>query len=144
MWTGFSITESMFRFWDKCKRTSLFLGQAEVVKVQYHDTYNNQMVHQKAHRERKCYKLLNLGQSTECSLLHLASKVIQNEVYNTIDIYYRKTSSKAFNQHVSELFKGFPGGPDGKEPACKATDPGSIPGLGRSSRDENGYPLQQS
>ena len=27
---------------------------------------------------------------------------------------------------------GFPGGSDGKESACKAGDPGSIPGLGRS------------
>ena len=51
MWTGFGITESMFRFWDECKRTSLFLGRAEVVEIKYHDTYNNQMVHQKAHKE---------------------------------------------------------------------------------------------
>ena len=27
---------------------------------------------------------------------------------------------------------GFPGGSDGKEPACNAEDLGSIPGLGRS------------
>ena len=27
--------------------------------------------------------------------------------------------------------KGFPGGSDGKEPACSAEDLGSIPGLGR-------------
>ena len=27
---------------------------------------------------------------------------------------------------------GFPGGPDGKESACSAGDPGSIPCLGRS------------
>ena len=27
---------------------------------------------------------------------------------------------------------GFPGGPDGKESACNAEDPGSIRGLGRS------------
>ena len=51
MWTGFGITESMFRFRDECKRTSLFLGRAEVVEIKYHDTYNNQMVHQKAHKE---------------------------------------------------------------------------------------------
>ena len=29
-------------------------------------------------------------------------------------------------------YKGFPGGLDGKESACNAGDPGSIPGLGRS------------
>ena len=39
---------------------------------------------------------------------------------------------------------GFPGGSDGKESACKAEDPGSIPGLGSSLGEENGYPLQYS
>ena len=32
----------------------------------------------------------------------------------------------------------------GKESACNAGDPGSIPGLGRSSGEGIGYPLQQS
>ena len=39
---------------------------------------------------------------------------------------------------------GFPGGSDSKESACKAGDPGSIPGSGRSPGDGNGYPLQCS
>ena len=39
---------------------------------------------------------------------------------------------------------GFPGGSDGKESACNAGDPSSIPGLGRSSGEKNGYPLQYS
>ena len=34
--------------------------------------------------------------------------------------------------------KGFPGGLDSKESACNAGDPGPIPGLGRSSGEENG------
>ena len=38
----------------------------------------------------------------------------------------------------------FPGGSDGKESACNAGDAGSIPGLGRSSGEGNGYPLQYS
>ena len=37
---------------------------------------------------------------------------------------------------------GFPGGPDGKESTCSAGDLGSVPGLGRSSGEENGYPFQ--
>ena len=37
---------------------------------------------------------------------------------------------------------GFPGGSDGKESACNAGDLGSIPGLGRSLGEGNGYPLQ--
>jgi len=39
---------------------------------------------------------------------------------------------------------GFPGGSNGKESTCSAEDPGSIPGLGRSPGEENGYPLQYS
>ena len=39
---------------------------------------------------------------------------------------------------------GFPGGSDGKESACNAGDPGSIPGSGRSLGEGNGNPLQYS
>ena len=39
---------------------------------------------------------------------------------------------------------GFPGSSVGKELACNAGDPGSIPGLGRSTGDGIGYPLQYS
>ena len=39
---------------------------------------------------------------------------------------------------------GFPGGSAGKESACNAGDPGSIPGLGRSTGEGIGYPLQHS
>ena len=41
---------------------------------------------------------------------------------------------------VSNLLD-FPGGSDGKESACSAGDPGSIPGLGRSPGEGNGNPL---
>ena len=37
---------------------------------------------------------------------------------------------------------GFPGGSDSKESACNAGDLGSIPGLGRSPGEGNGYLLQ--
>jgi len=39
---------------------------------------------------------------------------------------------------------GFTGGSDGKESTCSAGDPGLIPGLGRSSEEQNVYPLQYS
>ena len=38
----------------------------------------------------------------------------------------------------------FPDSSAGKEPACKAGDHGSIPGLGRSAGEKIGYPLQYS
>ena len=38
----------------------------------------------------------------------------------------------------------FPGGSDGRVSADNVGDPGSIPGLGRSSGEGNGNPLQYS
>ena len=40
--------------------------------------------------------------------------------------------------------KGFPGGSDGNKSVCNAGDQSSIPGLGRSPGERNGYPLQYS
>ena len=45
---------------------------------------------------------------------------------------------------VLNIGVGFPGGSDGKEPACSSGDPDSIPGLGRSPGKGNGNPLQYS
>ena len=41
-------------------------------------------------------------------------------------------------------YEGFPGVSDGKESACKAGDPGSIPGVGISPGKGNSSPLQYS
>ena len=43
-----------------------------------------------------------------------------------------------------ERGSGFPGGSDGKDSACNAGDPSSIPGLGRSSGEGRGYPFLYS
>ena len=40
--------------------------------------------------------------------------------------------------------EGFPGGSDGKESACSAGNPNSIPGSGRFPGEGNAYPLQNS
>ena len=42
------------------------------------------------------------------------------------------------------VIQGFPGSSAGKESACKAGDPGSIPGLRRSPGGGHGNPLQYS
>ena len=42
------------------------------------------------------------------------------------------------------VYWGFPGSSAGKESACNARDLGSVPRLGRSSGEGNGYPLQFS
>ena len=39
---------------------------------------------------------------------------------------------------------GFPGGSDGKESTRNTGDPDSIPGSGRFTGEDNGYPLQHS
>ena len=45
---------------------------------------------------------------------------------------------------IAFLPRGFPGGSTGKESTCNVGDLGSIPGMGRSPGEENGYPLQYS
>ena len=47
-----------------------------------------------------------------------------------------------FQRFTNEDELCFSGGSDGKESACKEGDLGSIPGLGRSPGEGNGYPLQ--
>ena len=52
--------------------------------------------------------------------------------------------SDLFHSVPTPGFLGFPSGSDGKESACKAGDPGSIPGSVRSPGGGNGNPLQYS
>ena len=46
--------------------------------------------------------------------------------------------------NVSVISLGFPGSSAGKESAYNAGDTSSVPGLGRSPGEGNGYPLQYS
>ena len=46
--------------------------------------------------------------------------------------------------HVHGAYLDFPDSSVGKESACNAGDPSSIPGLGRSTGEGIGYPLQYS
>ena len=48
------------------------------------------------------------------------------------------------NSSRSQHIYIFPGDSNGEESACNAGDPDSIPGLGRSSGEGKGYPLQYS
>ena len=47
-------------------------------------------------------------------------------------------------RHYLATEQGFPGGSDIKESAFSGGDQGSIPELGRSPEEGNGYPLQYS
>ena len=53
-------------------------------------------------------------------------------------------SLSLFRLRTGSQGKGLPGSSEGKESACNVEDLGSIPGLGRSSGEGNGNPLQYS
>ena len=56
----------------------------------------------------------------------------------------RDTASSARCSVMTEGGRGFPDSSVGKESACTAGDPGSIPGSGRFAGEGIGYPLQYS
>ena len=64
-------------------------------------------------------------------------------VYNSQDMEATQMSiNREMDKDVVHIYQGI--GSDGKEIACNAGDPGSIPGSGRSPGEWNGYPLQYS
>ena len=73
--------------------------------------------------------------------LFRSSKKAQRNPQETLSLSHRKLS---FILSSLLTIWGFPGGSDGKESVCSAGDLGSIPGLGRSLEEGNGYPLQYS
>ena len=72
----------------------------------------------------KCYMVFS-------SLLHVTASLLSGHlacVWNGLSLFSL----------------GFPDSLVGKESACNAGDPSSIPGSGRSLKEEKGYPLQYS
>ena len=60
-------------------------------------------------------------------------------------VVYFQSCTGAMTIYCSlSYYAGFPGSPAGKESACNAGDPDSIPGWGRSTGEGIGYPLQYS
>ena len=60
------------------------------------------------------------------------------------ECYRQQQSSQASVLPPNEFTVAFPCGSAGKESSCNAGDLDSIPGLGRSSGEGKGYPLQYS
>ena len=58
----------------------------------------------------------------------------------------RQKSNQVYECYLSSvaITTGFPGSSGGKDSACSAGGPGSVPGSGRSSGEEHGNPLQYS
>ena len=59
---------------------------------------------------------------------------------------YQGWSHMGLESKIGRLpaLSGFPGGSDSKESGCKAGNPGSIPGSGKSPGEGNGHPHQCS
>ena len=55
-----------------------------------------------------------------------------------------KSQSQLSNFHFHSTPQDFPDSSVGKESACNAGDPGSVPGLGRTTGEGIGYSLQYS
>ena len=75
--------------------------------------------------------MLNFGDSTGWAWWFCHSENLQRLVFLLMR-----------SQHQRR--EGFPGGSDHKESTCNVADLDSVPGLGRSPGEENGYPLQCS
>ena len=76
-------------------------------------------------------------------LLELSHKIKDEKSHDLFSANWRTSNAGGIIQHD---FKGpcFPSGSDGKASACKAGDPGLIPGPGRSPGEGNGNLHQYS
>ena len=74
----------------------------------------------------------------------LALQVKQPQIENIWEKIAEICKKENLNLLCIRQLLAFPGGSGGKESACKAGDPGSIPRSGRSPGKGNSYPLQYS
>ena len=65
-------------------------------------------------------------------------------LFFNVTILEKPLKKKKKKKKTTTTDLGFPGGSVGKEPACQAGDPGSIPGWERSPGEGHGDPLQYS
>ena len=75
---------------------------------------------------------------------HLESLLPFSNRPKTTEKQMLKQKDKYYKYYYQTMPGGFPYSSVGKESACNAGDPGSIPGLGRSPGEGTGNPLQYS
>ena len=80
------------------------------------------------------------GQFTFSNMVSMSHTVCTNCLASSLT----SITISDFIQALPCINGGFPGGSNGKESACNAGDPGSVPGLGSSLGERNGNPLQYS
>ena len=91
------------------------------------------------------YKILIMNQEELMFLLNSYQVLCIGLYIFNLYLDYEKLRIFVTNELVVQSYpEDFPGGSDGKASASSAGDLGSIPGLGRSSGEGNGYPLQYS
>ena len=82
----------------------------------------------------------NGGPHSALATLAMLSSWQVSTLENSIKLRLMKTHNPKWFIQIPLLFMvGFPGSSDGKESACGAGDPGSIPGLGRPPGEGNSY-----
>ena len=87
-----------------------------------------------------------LSSTISCSWLKfmsIESVMLCNHFILCLFLWASSVKGKGYCQHPFAGM-GFPGSSVGKEFTCKAGDPGTIPGLGRSTGEGIGYPVQYS
>ena len=84
--------------------------------------------------------LLRFEDTRSLSISFLTDWMLKSAPLFTLKVWTRNKHCNAGLGRISSSF----GVSDGKESACNAEDPGSIPGLGRSPGGGHGNPLQYS
>ena len=76
----------------------------------------------------------------------LVAQLVKNpSTWQEIPVWFLDQEDPLEKDRVhASIFLGFYSGSDSKESTCNSGDPGLIPGLGRSHREGNDYPLQYS
>ena len=87
--------------------------------------------------------IIHLGFQRLFRLLKWLPAVREMQI-KTTKRYHLMPVRMAMTKKTKDRVLAFPGGSDGKESACYAGDLGSIPGLEKSSGEENSYPFQYS
>ena len=86
-----------------------------------------------------CAKTMNESQNlSELNASNFIKAIILRVIFEEFSCF------KHVNNVLYVQSMDFPGDSDGEEFTCNAGDLGLIPGLGRSSGEGNGYPLQYS
>ena len=109
--------------------------------------YNNVFIHSSVDGYLGCVHVLGIVNSAAMNNgIHVSFSILVSSGYlprSGIALSYGGFIPSFFKESPYHLL-GFPSSSEGKDSACNVGDLGSIPRLGRSLGERNGYPLQYS